>query len=301
MALPRRHRCRTRPRAAGLHRRDLRQAPGLDRPVRDPVVHAEQVHRASCGTRTGTQSTDTIRHPLVNEIDLTVRHGPGRHRQEAPGRHRRRQRWTRRAGRVPDPDPPQPDAQEATPTTRSARPPATRRSPPSVIPNVALPPGDLLREEQGRPAARYGGAVGRRHRRSVAPPGIPGYTAASTRTRRAPTTPVTTPRPRRSSRRAASRTASAPSSPTRRRAEPPPAFAVEQAALAKVGIKVTAATSTPRRTTAPSSARRRTSRTRASASPSPAGVPTSRPASASSSPSPTAARSCRPVTGTTRA
>ena len=58
-----------------------------------------------------SQSTDTIRHPLVNEVDLTIDTDPVRHRQEARGGHRRRQRLGHRAGRVPGEDPHRPDAQ----------------------------------------------------------------------------------------------------------------------------------------------------------------------------------------------
>ena len=38
-----------------------------------------------------SQATDTIRHPLVNQVALTVDTSRYRHRQEAPGGHRRRQ------------------------------------------------------------------------------------------------------------------------------------------------------------------------------------------------------------------
>ena len=96
-----------------------------------------------------SQATDTIRHPLVNEVDLTVDTNPVRHRQEAPGGHRRRQRLGRRAGRVPGADPQQPDAQgRRRQPGRGGR--QVRRDHPVRDPERALPPRDLLRVGQGR-------------------------------------------------------------------------------------------------------------------------------------------------------
>ena len=58
-----------------------------------------------------SQSTDTIRHPLVNEVDLTVDTSDTDIDKKLAGGHRRRQRFEHRAGRVPGEDPHQPDAQ----------------------------------------------------------------------------------------------------------------------------------------------------------------------------------------------
>ena len=58
-----------------------------------------------------SQSTDTIRHPLVNEVDLTVDTDPVDIDKKLAGGHRRRQRLDTGAGRVPGEDPHQPDAQ----------------------------------------------------------------------------------------------------------------------------------------------------------------------------------------------
>ena len=105
-----------------------------------------------------------------------------------------------------------------------------------------LPQGDLLRDQQGRPAAGP-----RWHLRpatiapSMTPPGIPGHEdpTRTTRTRTARTTPVTWPRPRTSCSSAASPTASRSRWPTSPVARPTRSSRPTQQALERVGINVT--------------------------------------------------------------
>ena len=190
-----------------------------------------------------TQATDTIRHPLVNEVDLTVDTNPVRHRQEAPGGHRRRQRARHgvqaefQAKILTDPTL---KANADDPVAAFARYLAIM---PSVIPNVHCRMAIFYALDKAGFIRAYGGAVAGDPAGGMAPPGIPGYTAGFNPY---PSGADNTGDIAKAKQELAAcgkpngfSTKFAYSTPSSHAAA---AFAVEQAALAKVGIQVTAAT-----------------------------------------------------------